>query len=551
MKTKSIKTKIVAFALVGLTAFGAVAPLGTTTTNKPVVAQAAEKSDPLADVLKGIANHTFGFAKSNVLSMLGPEIAKLGLNPMLLEFLGIKGKEVSNQDVIDSIEKSTQEIKAEIAKVLDAVDELSTKTNSCHVLQMNSLRSINSNIDTKDFRVQADQLASDFQNAFSRINANRDNFTSDGSGPINETTYRAYKQVLSDSHCNISTLQANFDEFLRFLKGQRTSNNNENGYRQLTQYLIDRVVAADLNLHSYTETPDYTKAINGINVEIATMEQQALLDYMIINVLNGMARKVKEYEVDNGIVKVNEDESPYAVYDNTATALQNSMKEMENIYSSVLKENQSLSKKYVLADLTIYNNNKEEVKGCKSFIDAWSQGIDSGKNFKITLKSGNQAQIADSKKGFKTDDNVKGMTDKGGFLVPEGRLVRINMGWMNNSFILGNKQDVDLFTLSRNSKLYVNRLSVKEGNHVILVPEGSTDAVVNIETGYFDGDYDNIPVLVEKSCERTRLSFKNCEFNFGTKYNYITTLTDGINIYKERTRHTGEEDVRGGEYWGT
>ena len=46
-------------------------------------------------------------------------------------------------------------------------------------------------------------------------------------------------------------------------------------------------------------------------------------------------------------------------------------------------------------------------------------------------------------------------------------------------------------------------------------------------------------------------SFINCEFNFGTKYNYITTLTDGINIYKERTRHTGEEDVRGGEYWGT
>ena len=78
-------------------------------------------------------------------------------------------------------------------------------------------------------------------------------------------------------------MQANFDEMLRFLKGQRTSNNNENGYRQLTTYLMDKVVAADTGKHSYKETPDYYGAVENINAEIRVMEEQAMMDYAIIN----------------------------------------------------------------------------------------------------------------------------------------------------------------------------------------------------------------------------------------------------------------------------
>lgn len=50
-------------------------------------------------------------------------------------------------------------------------------------------------------------------------------------------------------------IQANFDEMLRFLKGQRTSNNNE----------------------------------------IKVMEEQAIMDFANINVLNSMQYKVKVY----------------------------------------------------------------------------------------------------------------------------------------------------------------------------------------------------------------------------------------------------------------
>ena len=118
----------------------------------------------------------------------------------------------------------------------DEVKELSAQTSNYHTQQMNQLRAINSNIDTKDFRVQADTVAADFAHALKRIDENKANITCDGNDKINNTTYKAYKEILADPKCNVSAMQANFDEMLRFLRGQRTSNNNENGYRQLTNY---------------------------------------------------------------------------------------------------------------------------------------------------------------------------------------------------------------------------------------------------------------------------------------------------------------------------
>ena len=169
-------------------------------------------------------------------------LSKMGLSPILNKVLGLEDDGPSNQDILDKIDKSTEEIKAEINKVMDEVKELSTQTANYHTLQMNQLKAINSNIDTKDFRVQADTVAADFAHALKRIDENKANITCDGNNKINNTTYKAYKEILADPKCNVSSMQANFDEMLRFLKGQRTSNNNENGYRQLTNYLMDRVV---------------------------------------------------------------------------------------------------------------------------------------------------------------------------------------------------------------------------------------------------------------------------------------------------------------------
>ena len=443
-KTRKIKTKIIAGILSAVTVFS----VGTMAIGS---ASAAVPPAMMGTVLKYVEGKTFGYAKDSVMKLAGPELAKMDLGPILNMVLGIEEEGTSNDDIIDKIDKSTAEIKAEINKVMDEVKELSTQTATYHTQQMNQLKAINSNIDTKDFRVQADTVAADFAHAFKRIDENKENITCNGK--INNTTYKAYKEILADPKCNVSSMQANFDEMLRYLKGQRTSNNNENGYRQLTNYLMDRVVAADLGEHSFTKTPDYYGAVDSINAEIRVMEEQVLMDYAIINALNAMQFRVKEYEIDNGIITVNEDESPYARFENTAANLHSSMVDIDNIFKTVLKENGSIPSKYVVADLYVLDGNQSIKKGCTSFIDAWSQGIDSGKNFNVVVLKKGQYLTADAKKGFKFDENVKGLNDKGGFEIPEGRKVYINMYCKSNGFDCSAKKDLDLFTLRNGASL--------------------------------------------------------------------------------------------------
>ncbi len=519
-KTRKIKTKIIAGILSAVTVFS----VGTMAIGS---ASAAVPPAMMGTVLKYVEGKTFGYAKDSVMKLAGPELAKMDLGPILNMVLGIEEEGTSNDDIIDKIDKSTAEIKAEINKVMDEVKELSTQTATYHTQQMNQLKAINSNIDTKDFRVQADTVAADFAHAFKRIDENKENITCNGK--INNTTYKAYKEILADPKCNVSSMQANFDEMLRYLKGQRTSNNNENGYRQLTNYLMDRVVAADLGEHSFTKTPDYYGAVDSINAEIRVMEEQVLMDYAIINALNAMQFRVKEYEIDNGIITVNEDESPYARFENTAANLHSSMVDIDNIFKTVLKENGSIPSKYVVADLYVLDGNQSIKKGCTSFIDAWSQGIDSGKNFNVVVLKKGQYLTADAKKGFKFDENVKGLNDKGGFEIPEGRKVYINMYCKSNGFDCSAKKDLDLDN-ANNTTLKTKYVEFNGASYY------GTDANPCIE--------------ISKKANNTNINLNWTEFNS----EYASRIkNDGKNtkINEWYVTRSWEKEERGGEYWGT
>ena len=444
---------------------------------------------------------------------------------------------------------------AEINKVLDEVKDLSTQTANYHTLQMNQLKAINSNIDTKDFRVQADTVAADFAHALKRIDENKANITCDGNDKINNTTYKAYKEILADPKCNVSSMQANFDEMLRFLKGQRTSNNNENGYRQLTNYLMDRVVAADLGEHSYTKTPDYYGAVDSINAEIRIMEEQVLMDYAIINALNAMQFRVKEYEIDNGIITVNEDESPYAKFENTATNLHQSMVDIDKIFKAVLKENASIPSKYVTTELYVIDGNTSVKKGCTSFIDAWSQGIDSGKDFNIRVLKKGQYLVADAKKGFKFDDNVKGLNDKGGFEIPEGRKVYINMYCKSNGFDCSAKKDLDLFTLRNGASLELQSAKLCGDNRKFVIPDNANNTTLKTKYVEFNGasyyGTDANPCIeISKKANNTNINLNWTEFN--SEYS-SRIKNDGKNtkINEWYVTRSWEKEERGGEYWGT
>ena len=547
-KTSKIRTRILAAALSAVTIFSVSAMTVTT-------ASAAAPPAMVGTVLKYMAGQSFGYAKDSVMKLAGPELSKMGLSPILNMVLGIEDEGPSNQDIIDRIDKSTEEIKAEINKVMEEVKELSTQTANYHTQQMNQLKAINSNIDTKDFRIQADTVAADFAHAIKRIDENKENITCDGSDKINNTTYKAYKEILADPKCNVSTMQANFDEMLRYLKGQRTSNNNENGYRQLTNYLMDRVVAADLGEHSFTKTPDYYGAVDSINAEIRVMEQQVLMDYAIINVLNSMQFRVKEYEIDNGIITVNEDESPYVKFENTATNLHQSMVDIDKIFKAVLKENASIPSKYVTTELYVIDGNTSVKKGCTSFIDAWSQGIDSGKDFNIRVLKKGQYLVADAKKGFKFDDNVKGLNDKGGFEIPEGRKVYINMYCKSNGFDCSAKKDLDLFTLRNGASLELQSAKLCGDNRKFVIPDNANNTTLKTKYVEFNGasyyGTDANPCIeISKKANNTNINLNWTEFN--SEYS-SRIKNDGKNtkINEWYVTRSWEKEERGGEYWGT
>ena len=543
-KTKRFKTRLIAGILSAITVFS----VGT-------MAIGSASAFAIPGIAETVLSTTFGYAKDEVMKLAGPELSKMGLPPILNMVLGLEDDGPSNQDILDKIDKSTEEIKAEINKVLDEVKDLSTQTANYHTLQMNQLKAINSNIDTKDFRVQADTVAADFAHALKRIDENKANITCDGNDKINNTTYKAYKEILADPKCNVSSMQANFDEMLRFLKGQRTSNNNENGYRQLTNYLMDRVVAADLGEHSYTKTPDYYGAVDSINAEIRIMEEQVLMDYSIINALNAMQFRVKEYEIDNGIITVNEDESPYAKFENTAANLHSSLVDIENIFKTVLKENASIPSKYVTTELYVIDGNTSVKKGCTSFIDAWSQGIDSGKDFNIRVLKKGQYLVADAKKGFKFDDNVKGLNDKGGFEIPAGRKVYINMYCKSNGFDCSAKKDMDLFTINNGASLELWQAKITGENRKFVIPDNANNTSLTLKYTEIYGTSDflskyNPCISISKKANNTKIDLYWTEFHgeYGSQIKNDSKTTKISEWYVTRS---WEKEVRGDEYWGT
>ena len=285
MKKNNIKTKIIAGILSAIT-ICSVGSVAMTSASAAVTTDAPVSSG----IAVSIAKTVFGHVGKTLLNTTSNKLANMAIGPVFNLIFGTDAGP-SNQDVINDVNKQAEEIKAQVSAVLGEVQALSENANKYHSEEMRQLQSIDSNISTMEFRKQTDKIAEDYANVLKRINQNKNNFTCDGMGKLNNTTYKAYKEIISDPMCNISTLQADFDAMLSFLKGERSSNNHENGYAQLTSYLLDRVAAADKNEHSYTKTPDYHQVIKGINNEITSMEEHAILDFFAINVLNNMSKK--------------------------------------------------------------------------------------------------------------------------------------------------------------------------------------------------------------------------------------------------------------------
>ena len=315
-----------------------------------------------------------------------------------------------------------------IQDVLDKLDNLSNKLESYHDEEMKNLKLINSNIDSKDFRLEADSISDDCQAAVRKIRQFDANITTPGEGVIDNTTYKTYKTILSQSSCDLSSLEKNFNRMADYIKGVRSSTDYRSGYRVTSEYLMNKILANyKETAHDWATSPDFLEYLNNINEEIELMEANVTLDYFTILTLNNMAYKVREYEIENGIYEANDNEQPYAYFENFAKDLTDSLSSVNDIYKSVIEENNN-NGDFMQATAEILTPvGGKCVKGFHTLAEAWAQSFKASTRYVITL---NGDVKADANKGFNIDnlsDTNYGFCNYGGFHVDLGRTVRFDL----------------------------------------------------------------------------------------------------------------------------
>ena len=343
-----------------------------------------------------------------------------------------------------------------ISDVLNKLDELSDKIDGYHDEEMRQLKAINSNIDSKDFRMEADSIKDDYRAVIKKIQQYSDNITTPGEGVIDNTTYKAYKEILAQPTCNLSTLEKNFNIMVDYVKGNRSSSDHTSGYKLTSQYLMDKILANYKETqHDWAKSPDFLEYLETINREIELMESNVVLDYYTILAVNNMAYKVREYEVENGLYTVNDNEKAYSSYERFAYDLTESLKSIDGIYKETIDENNN-NGEFVQATAEIADPvGGKKIKGFHSFSEAWAQAYKTGsKTYSLQLRTDIKA---DNKKGFNFDNlsqSTYEFRNNGGFHINEGRTVNIDLG--GHTIDCSNKKDIKLFAMHNNTSLTVS-----------------------------------------------------------------------------------------------
>ena len=185
MKKTNLKTKIIATALSAITVFS-VSSMAFTSASAAVSTEAPVSAGGAGS----FAKTAFGYVGKTLLNATSTKLANMAIGPVFNLIFGLDDGP-SNQDVIDDVNKQAAEIKAKINEVMKEVQTLSENANKYHSEEMRQLQSIDSNISTLEFRKQIDKIADDYSNVLKRIDQNKDNFTCDGMGKLNNTTYKA------------------------------------------------------------------------------------------------------------------------------------------------------------------------------------------------------------------------------------------------------------------------------------------------------------------------------------------------------------------------
>ena len=219
MRLRRIKTRIIVTALTISTAFSGVVGFGFTAS--------AAAPEP-KEIIKDLTEYTVGKV---IECVPGGDIVQDLLNKGAGYILGwVFDEESSGEN-----ELSTQDLMDQVQKVSDKIDEY-------HKEELDMLKLINANIDSGDFRKQADSVGDDYKGVLAVIKQNEKNITTPGSGVIDKTTYRTYKKITEDATCDTFELAKNFDKMESYILGSRSAANRVPGYNLASQYLMQKVL---------------------------------------------------------------------------------------------------------------------------------------------------------------------------------------------------------------------------------------------------------------------------------------------------------------------
>lgn len=444
-RTHSFKVRIVALILCVITA---ISVIGISTTT----ASAA------APTPKEIISDTVDFAVNKVIDTFAGngaigDILKKGAGYLL-------GWAFSEKE----------EKKPTIKDALDKLDTLSEKISGYHADEMARLKSINSNIDTKDFRIQADRLGDDFREVGNVLRDNEDNILSNGKGIIDATTYKTYKAILATPDIKLSKLRKNFNAMEKYVLGERFATNKQEGFKLLTDYIVNKVNDRT-KTYDFAKVPDFSQVLTSINGELKSIESTCYMDYITMLTLNSMAYKVREYEIKKGIYKIEKKEKPYASIVKAAANLTASMKRIRDNYNKIIESNKT---NVVKAIVTVDGVKK----GFNSFYEAWACAMKApGKKVAIECF---ENMTADKTKGFNFNGLKKefGFNTTGGFYVPRDKDVTLDLkGHTLDAVAKKDMNDIDLDT---NASIHILNGKIIGGNSAIHTP-GTSNVKVTLD----------------------------------------------------------------------
>lgn len=441
-KTNKIKTRIIASVLSAITVFSTASIMTTT------AASAAEVS--VTGIVKDVGKFALDTTIDKYISnSIAGSLLKMGTGYLL-----------------DWIFDGQTEKQPTIKDAIDKIEELNKKITSNHEEEMKSLKLINSNINTMEFRKEADSIKDDYTAVLKKVKEFSGNITTAGEGKINETTYKYYKVILSKPSCDLSNLEKNFDVMKGYVLGERHASNKQSGYRTTTDYLFKKITDGyKETAHSWKNSTDYSEVVKKINDEISSIHFNAEMDYITMLMLNNMAYKVREYEIEHNIYKVSEGEKPYDSYQSFETELSKTMAKFNEIYKKVISENKA-NGKMVQAIVTLAEPvDGKQTKGFSTFTEAWAQANSTNKNFRIELRDNIKSTKEKSFNYDGLDGNKYGFTPGGNFHVKDGRKITVELG----GFTIDNtaRPNLPTFGFESNTFLNVKNGTIKGGENAL------------------------------------------------------------------------------------